>query len=101
MPIPPQCFPCSLAAAGGKTIREHDGVSRASTRSGDTLEMDGFFFEQAVEHTPGESAVAAAALEREIDCAFTRAFVKTFVFMNSPCRKTRRTEVHLDQPTSS
>ena len=28
--------------------------------------MEGFFFEQAVEHTPGESAVAAPALECQV-----------------------------------
>jgi hypothetical protein len=64
LPIPTQCFPCSLAAAGGKTIGEHDGVGSAGARSGDALELEGFFFKQAVEHTPGESAVAAATLER-------------------------------------
>ena len=47
---------------GGKTICEHDGVGSAGARSGDALKMEGFFFKQAVKHTPGESAMAAATL---------------------------------------
>ena len=66
-----QCLPLSFAAAGGEAIGEHDGVSRSGACSRDTLDLEGLFFE----HPPGESAVAAAALEREVDCALTRSFV--------------------------
>ena len=66
LPIPTQCVPCAVATASGKTVGEHDGVSGAGARSGDALELEGFFLKQAVEHTPGESAVAAAALERQV-----------------------------------
>ena len=55
-----------FATAGGEAIGEHDGVSGPGARSRDTLELEGLFFKQAVEHTPGESAVAAAALECEV-----------------------------------
>ena len=34
--------------------------------SGDTLEIENLFFKHAIKHTPGESAVAAAALECEV-----------------------------------
>ena len=60
------CCPCSLAAASGITIGQHDGFSGASTCAGDALEMEGLFFEQAVEHTPSESAVAATTLQRQV-----------------------------------
>jgi hypothetical protein len=59
-----QTFGGMTGDASRKTIGEHDGVGSAGARSGDALELEGFFFKQAVEHTPGESAVAAATLER-------------------------------------
>ena len=40
----------SLAAARRQPIGEHDGVDRASARSSDAFEMQGFFFKQAVKH---------------------------------------------------
>ena len=51
---------------GRRPIGKHDSVDRARARSGDTLEMKGFFFEQAVEYAPGESAVTTATLQRQV-----------------------------------
>jgi len=66
LPISSQCLPCPLATAGGEAIGEHDGINCSGARSGDPVEIEGLFFEQAVEHTPGESAVAATTLECQV-----------------------------------
>jgi hypothetical protein len=55
-----------LAAARRQPIGEHDGVDRAGARSSDAFEMQGFLFEQAVEHAPGERAVTAVTLQRQV-----------------------------------
>ena len=56
-----------LAAALRQTVGEHDGVDAAGAGRGDAVEADPSVFEQAVEHAPGEGAVTAAALERQVD----------------------------------
>jgi hypothetical protein len=56
----------TLAAARRQPIGEHDGVDRAGARSSDAFEMQGFLFEQAVEHAPGERAVTAVTLQRQV-----------------------------------
>ena len=55
----------SLAAARRQPIGEHDGVDRASARSSDAFEMQGFFFKQAVKHAPGR-AMTSATLQRQV-----------------------------------
>jgi hypothetical protein len=47
-------------------VLSHDRVSRSGACSRDPLEIEGLFFKQAIKHPPGEGAVAAAALECEV-----------------------------------
>ena len=66
LPKETQRVPRCPAAASGQPICEHDGIDGAGARCGDAFELQSFFFQQAVEHPPGERAVAASTLEREI-----------------------------------
>src|SRR6476620_1070768 len=67
LPTDPQRLFCALAPAGSQSVGEHDRIDGAGARSGDALEFEPAFLEQAIEHAPGEGAVAAAALQRQID----------------------------------
>jgi hypothetical protein len=57
----------ALKAASRMAVRQHGGVHRAGGRARNTLNAQPRFFEQAIEHTPCERAVSAAALQREVD----------------------------------
>ena len=46
---------------------EHSRIHCAGTRCADAVEPDAVVLEQAVENTPGEGAVRAAALQGEVD----------------------------------
>ena len=59
----PRALPPSLGVAGG----EHRGVHRAGGGAGDGLDLEPGFLKQAVEHAPGIGAVAAAALQGEVN----------------------------------
>ena len=58
-----------LAGAGdaiaGEAVGEDDRVHRAGAGARDRLDVDAAVLDQAVDHTPGEGAVGAAALKRE------------------------------------
>ena len=60
-----------LARAGGPAllmaVDQHRRVHRAGRRAGNAVDLEPGLFEQAVEHAPGERAMRAAALQREID----------------------------------
>ncbi len=65
----------ALAAAVGQAIGQHGGVHRAGAGRADALDGDALVLEQAVEHAPGEGAVRAAALQRQVDGLDRRAGV--------------------------
>src|SRR5262249_32216612 len=54
-------------ATGRQTVGEHDRVYGAGARSGNAFEFEPAFLEQPIEHAPREGAMAAAALQRQID----------------------------------
>ena len=62
-PVGPQC----LARAGRQAIGKHDRIDRTGARSGDAFEFEPAFLEQPIDDAPSEGAVAAAALQRQID----------------------------------
>ena len=51
----------------GIAVDQHRGIHRARRRAGDAVDLEPRLLEQPVEHAPGEGAVRAAALQREID----------------------------------
>src|SRR5262249_52710341 len=53
--------------AAGKPVGEHHRVDRSRRRAGDAFDRDAAVVEQLIEHPPGEGAVGAAALQRQID----------------------------------
>ena len=57
----------ALGAAFGVTVGQHRGVHGAGRGPGNAVDLEPRLFEQAIEHAPGEGAMRAAALEREID----------------------------------
>ena len=67
LPKSPQPVARALASVERKAIGEHDGVYAAGAGGGNAVEADALVFQQAIEHAPGEGAVTAAALERQID----------------------------------
>ncbi|WP_246048024.1 hypothetical protein [Hankyongella ginsenosidimutans] len=48
-------------------MRHDHGIDRACAGTGDRLDGQTLIFQEAVEDAPGKSAVAAAALKREVD----------------------------------
>ena len=69
-----QDFPGDLGGIGirsaldaGKAARQGNGVHGAGTGAADPLERDATDFQQRIEHTPGEGAMGAAALECQVD----------------------------------
>ena len=66
-----QPFARALAAVERQAVGEHDGIDAAGAGRGDAVEADALVFQQAIEHAPSEGAVAAAALERQIDGLLT------------------------------
>ncbi len=59
----------ALCPAGGVALRQHHGVQGAGTGAAEPFDDDALILEQPVEHAPGERAMRAAALQREIDAA--------------------------------
>src|SRR5260370_37188650 len=61
------------ARAGGAALavplRQQRRIDGAGAGAADALDADPVVLEQPVEHAPGEGAVGAAALQREIDGA--------------------------------
>ena len=66
-PIGVERRPRALGAALHEAADQHGGVHRAGGRAGDRLDLQPRLFEQPVEHAPGERAMRAAALQREVD----------------------------------
>src|SRR6185437_7838645 len=64
----------ALGAALEVALRQHRGVDGASAGAADALDAELPVLEQAVEHAPGEGAMRAAALERQVDGARLRGF---------------------------
>jgi GAF domain-containing protein len=62
-----------LGPAACQPVRQHDGVHRAGRGTGDALDLDPRVLEHMIEHTPGEGAVRAAALQRQVDLLSTRS----------------------------
>ncbi len=48
-------------------VGEHDGIDRAGRGAGNALDLEAAVVEQLIEHAPGEGAMRAAALQREVD----------------------------------
>ena len=66
LPIVPQRALAPVAAARGQAGREHDRIDGAGTGGADSVEAEPFIFEQPIQHAPGERAVAADALQRQV-----------------------------------
>ena len=56
-------------AAFGQAVGQHGGVHGAGAGRDDALEGQIVLLEQPVEHAPGEGAMRAAALQREVDAS--------------------------------
>src|SRR5215831_884044 len=78
--------------AAGEPVGEHDRVHRSRRRAGDTFDLDPAVLEQLIEHPPGERAVRAAALEREID-RLGAALARSPRQLRTPARTARRERV--------
>src|SRR5207249_4443735 len=59
--------PRPFAAALHVALDEGGGVHRPGAGAAHPLDGDALVLEEAVEHAPGEGAVRAAALQREVD----------------------------------
>jgi hypothetical protein len=57
----------AIAASGRKPVGEDGCVHRARAGRGNPLDLDPLLLEQPVEHAPGEGAMGAAALQRQVD----------------------------------
>jgi hypothetical protein len=68
-PETPQGFARAGPAAGHQAVGQHHGVHRARAGAADGVEFDTFFFEQSIQHAPGEGAVGTASLQRQIDAS--------------------------------
>ena len=55
-----------FASTGRQAIRQHHRVDRAGAGRADAVEGEPLVLEQPIKHTPGESAVAADALQRQV-----------------------------------
>jgi hypothetical protein len=58
---------CALGSAGHQSVRHHHRVHRAGGCAGNALDLEPRFFQQAIEHAPGECAMRTATLQREIN----------------------------------
>jgi hypothetical protein len=56
-----------VRSAAPEPVGQHHGVDRAGRGAGNALDREPAVFEQMLEHAPGEGAVRAPALQREID----------------------------------
>ena len=59
----------AVAPAGVEAADQHRRIQRTGAGAGDGGEAQTVGLEQAVEHAPGEGAVRAAALQREVEWA--------------------------------
>src|SRR5271155_2538040 len=69
-PEPLQTFPRLGGAAARHAVGERDRVHGAGAGAADGLDANSLVLQELVENTPGESAVRAAALQRELDRLF-------------------------------
>ena len=67
LPHGPQLRLRARTAAFSQARRERHGVDCAGAGAADPADVDGLLLEQAIEHAPGEGAMRAAALQREIE----------------------------------
>ena len=56
-----------LSPAAHQSVGQQHGIDRAGRGAGDAFDLEPAVFQQMIEHAPGEGAVRAAALQREID----------------------------------
>src|SRR5262249_52913621 len=73
-------------------VVEHDRVDRSRRRAGNAFDPDAAVVEQLIEHPPGESAVGAAALQRQID-RLGAALARARGRLATPARRARRERV--------
>ena len=78
-----------FAAAAGQTIGQHDRVDRPCRGAGDALDDEPLVAQYLLEHTPGESAMRATALQCEIDALCLRRGI----FVRRTPRKDGREEI--------
>ena len=89
----------AVSAAAHPAIGQRDRVHGAGAGAGYRLDVEPPVLEQPVEHAPGERAVRAAALQRDIDgflgrrCRSLPLIVMTLVHRVAPCHRRRRLEV--------
>jgi len=57
----------SFAASERETVRQHDCVHRPGACCAHSIDLKAGLLEQALQNAPGESAMRASTLEREID----------------------------------
>src|SRR6266446_5034078 len=62
-----------LGTAAGESVRQHDRVHRTGRSTGDALDLEPSVLENMIEHAPGEGAVRAAALQRQVDLLSIRS----------------------------
>src|SRR5262249_7147644 len=67
---------CLLRPPAREPVGEHDRIHRARRGSRHAFDRKPAVSEQMVEHAPGESAVRAAALQREVDLLGIRSTVR-------------------------
>ena len=68
--LAPECLQGSAGIPGpalGETVGEHHGVHGARRRSRDAVDAEPRLLQQPIEDAPGEGAVRASALERQIN----------------------------------
>jgi len=61
-----QGFTRACAPALEPAIRQDDGVHRAGTAAAQAFELHAFIVEQSIEHAPGECAMGATPLQRQV-----------------------------------
>ena len=67
LPHGPELGAGARPAALGEARRQGDGIDGAGAGGADPADVEGLVLEQAIEHAPGEGAVRAAPLERQIE----------------------------------
>ena len=80
-----------VAAAGGKPARQHYGVDGAGAGGTDAVKANSLVLEQPIKHTPGEGAVAADALQRQVHRLARRDLLVDFgLILQARVKKQRR-----------
>ena len=77
-------------AAASHAVGESDGVHGAGAGAADRLDVKPLVFEELVEHTPGEGAMGAAALQGELDRLFRLCLHPTSPNPGSAAKAKRR-----------